>query len=248
MSGPLVSTTHRKHRAAAMIAFAALGAFACGLLAVAGEFAAAQQPSERTPEPKAPVEDPNAIDRRNPLPPDTPRRKALERLQIDRDKEMFTKIEDFKPVAAQDKNPREYDAWIHFVLHAKMQHARDLDEYAIRDLVPLDLTHSMRAAYRTELIRFDGKLICIRRLVAPPLLKLSGIAELYEARLVPVDESPLTPVSIVFLDLPESLAAVKEKPPEEWLDATGWVTASGYFFKAMSVPGERRTRWCRFRC
>ena len=241
MSARLAESARRTHRVAAVFALAALGVFVCA-------FAGAQPPQEptqppgRTPEPKGPIEDPNQIDRRDPLPPDTPRRKALERLQIkNRDLAIFAAIEDFKPVAAQDKNPREYDAWIHFVLHAKEQHARDLDEFAIRDLVPLDLTRTMLAAYRTELIRFDGKLVCVRRLVAPPVLKDNGIAELYEARLVPVDDSPLTPVSIVFIDLPGALAAVKAKPPEEWLNVEGdtWVTASGYFFKAMSVPGER---------
>ena len=232
MSGRL-GTTRRIASAAALLACVAVGVFAC-------RFAAAQPPPERTPPPVIPAEDPNAVDKRPPLPPDTPRRKAREQLEIkNRDRAIFAAIEDFKPVAAQSQNPREYDAWIEFVLHANAQHARDLDEFAIRDLVPLDLTKPMLAAYRTELIRFDGTLVCVRRLVAPPLLKLGGIPELYEARLVPLDESPLTPVSVVFTELPESLAAVRQKPPEEWLDAGGWATASGYFFKAMSVPGER---------
>lgn len=231
MSGRLAIITPRTHGAAALIA--------CALLAGACCLAGAQEPKQPTKEPNAPVEE--KIDRRDPLPADTPRRKAMERLEIKgKDRAIFTAIEDFKPVAAQDKNPREYDAWIEFVNHAKDQHARDLDEFAVRDLVPLDLTTAPTlAAHRTDLVRFDGKLLCVRRLVAPPLLKLNGVAELYEARLVPLDESPLTPVSIVFLDLPESLAAVKAKPPEEWLDASGWVTASGYFFKAMNVPGDR---------
>lgn len=233
MSGRL-GTTRRIASAAALVACVAVGTLAC-------RFAAAQAPPpERTPPPGGPAEDPNKVDTRPPLPADTPRRKAREQLEVkNRDRVIFASIEDFKPVAAQNQNPREYDAWIELVLHAKKQHARDLNEFGIRELVPLDLTKPMLGAYRTELIRFDGKLVCVRRLVAPPLLELNGIPELYEARLVPLDESPLTPVSIVFTDLPESLAAVKQKAPEEWLDADGWVTASGYFFKAMSVPGER---------
>ncbi len=242
MSGRLVSTTRLKHRAATLIAFAVLGGFACGLLAVAVAPVHAQPVPVPVPAPKEkePGDAIDEIDKRDPLPADGPRHKARERLQIPgRQRAIFAEVEDFKPVARQDVNPREYDAWIEFVLHTKNQNARDLDEYAIRDLVPLDFTNMARAKYRTELIRFDGKLSCVRRLVSPRQLRENGISELYEARFVPLDESPVTPVSIVFIDLPESLASVKNIKPEEWLDADGWVTASGYYFKTMSVPGER---------
>ncbi|VTS03937.1 unnamed protein product [Gemmata massiliana] len=225
MSGRFIGTTHPKYRFAAL---AVLGAIVCG--------SALAQP---TTAPKDATED-NKGDTRAPLPADSPRRKARERLQIPNGHALaiYAAIEDYKPVASQDKNPREYDAWINFLLHAKSQNTRELDEFAIRDLVPLDLTKPMRGAYRTDLIRFDGKLNAVRRLVAPPQLQQQGVAELFEARFVPIDESPATPVSIVFLDLPEPLAAVRNKKPEEWLDADQWVTASGYFFKAMNVPGD----------
>ncbi|MBP3958739.1 hypothetical protein J8F10_26130 [Gemmata sp. G18] len=226
MSGWVVRTTHPKCQLAA---FAVVCAFVCG-----------SAPAQPTPGSKNAGEE-NPVDTRDPLPPDTPRRKTLERLQIPGGHELaiYTAIEDFKPVARQDKHPREYDAWINFVLHAKNQSVRELNEYAIRDLVPLDLTKSMRGAYRTDLIRFDGKLTSVRRLVAPQQLQQQGVTELFEARFVPIDESPTTPVSIVFLELPESLSAVRNKNPEEWLEVEGWVTASGYFFKAMSVPGDQ---------
>lgn len=240
MSVRLDSTPQPKRWPAALL-LAVAGGFACGLLTA--ERTADAQPTSQTKDKdakgKGTEEEADAIDKRPPVPADTPARKAFEKLQIkDRDRAIFAEIEDFKPVAAQNKNPREYDAWIEFVQHAKAQTARDLDEFGIRDLVPLDFAR-MPKAYRTELVRFDGKLVCVRRLVSPPVLRASGVPELYEARLVPVDESPLTPVSIVFLDLPETLAAVKNKAPEEWLDADGWVAASGYFFKTMSVPGEK---------
>lgn len=245
MSGRTVTTTSLKFPTAALVAVAALCALVCGLVpgAVSG---ASTQPTgsqnasgQKKDKEGSADEDLNRIDRRSPVPADSPRRKAYDKLRIpNTDREIFTEIVDFKPVAAQDKNPREYDAWIECVLHAKSQSARELDEYAVRDLVPLDFAKLPRA-YRTELIRFDGKLSCVRRLVSPPQLRSAGIKELYEARLVPLDESPNTPVSIVFIDLPDSLAAVNSKAPEEWLDADGWVAASGYFFKTMSVPGEQ---------
>ena len=62
---------------------------------------------------------------------------------------------------------------------------------------------------------------------------------------MPLDESPLMPVSIVFHQLPEALAAVKDKPilkdatASEWVEAKGYVSAAGYYFKTMSVPGDR---------
>ncbi len=239
MSGRLVRTTRLKHQAAALLAFAALGGFACGLLTVADGTVRAQ-PTPLPKEKEKDADDPDKVDTRDPLPADSPQHKARERLQIpNRDRAIFAAIEDFKPVARHDVNPREHDAWIEFVLHAKKQNTSELDEFAIRDLVPLDFKNMARAAYRTELIRFDGKLVCVRRLMTPLQLRESGITELYEARFVPLDESPLTPVSIVFIDLPESLAAVKNKKENEWLDADGWVTASGYFFKTMNVPGEQ---------
>ncbi|MFM8275263.1 MAG: hypothetical protein ACKODX_23420 [Gemmata sp.] len=229
MSGRLVSHT-RRCQLAALVAAVTVGALVCG--------AARSQPPTAKQDTK---EAGGPLDNRDPLPADSPRRKAFERLQIkDRDRGIFQAAEDFKPVARQDVNRFEYEAWIEFVLHAKNQQPAELNEYAIRDLVPLDLTRSQaRRSYRTELLRFDGKLSCVRRLVPPPLLQVQGVAELYEARLVPVDESPLTPVSLVFIDLPESLAAVKAKRPDEWLDADAWVTASGYYFKTMSVPGDQ---------
>jgi hypothetical protein len=69
----------------------------------------------------------------------------------------------------------------------------------------------------------------------------STIREMYEARFVPLDESPLTPISIVFLELPEALSAVRQKPFKEWLDVDGWVVAAGYYFKPMGVPGDKVT-------
>ena len=233
MSGRPVPTTRSKHLAATLVAFAVLGGCACGLLAVADAPVLAQP----KPPTKEPEKQPEEAD---PLPADGRRHKDRERLQIPGrfERGIFKAIDDFKPVANKDQNREEYDAWIEFVLHAKNQSARDLNDYAIRDLVPLDLIKSMIPAYRTELIRFDGKLTCVRRLTAPQILRDSDVKELYEARFVPLDESPVTPISIVFVDLPESLAAVKNLKPGEWLDADGWVTASGYFFKTMNVPGD----------
>ncbi|MDY3559389.1 hypothetical protein R5W23_000381 [Gemmata sp. JC673] len=247
MSVGTVGTVPLKLKAAALFALAVLSGFAHGPFSTVGTASAqptnssnASGQTKGNGEKEKPSEaDLNPLDRRDPVPADSPRRKGYDQLRIpDTDRTIFAEIADFKPVAAQDKNPREYDAWIEYVLHARKQNTHDLNEHGIRDLVPLEFAKFPRA-YRTELVRFDGKLSCVRRLVPPPQLRSSGVSALYEARLVPLDESPATPVSFVFTDLPESLAAVSGKAPEEWLDADGWVTATGYFFKTMSVAGEQ---------
>lgn len=247
MSGPLAPTPRTKRRTAARAA----SALACGLLVallglggpsgVIGH--AAAQPSKSANSGK----DADKVDRNSPLPADAPGLKTNEKVAIpNTDRLMFNKIEDFKPVASEADNPDEYRAWCEFVTHAKQFTAAELDHHGAGDLTPSDLLKPQRSLFRCGLLRFDGKLVCVRRLPAPLYFKNNpdlGVEELYEARFVPLDESPLTPVSIVFTELPEALAGVRQKPPMAWLDvpAETWVTASGYFFKTMSVPGEQAT-------
>lgn len=181
------------------------------------------------------------LDRESPLPADAPRKKPAAQFAINTDRLMFTKIEDFKPVASAAENNDEYSAWVEVVMHAKQFATADLEAAATRDLTPIDLLKPVRTAFRCELIRFDGKLVCARRLPAPAFFRdnpESGVKEMYEVRLVPLDESPLTPVSVAFLELPESLAKVRDAKPGEWVDADGWFAAAGFFFKTMSVPGD----------
>jgi hypothetical protein len=196
------------------------------------------------------------LDQNNPVPADGPHRRAAGTFAVPAlNRKMFAEIEEFKPVASEAQNPLEYLAWCEVVSHAKKFATADLEEYAARDLTPLDLlkvrggidptdpNKPRPSAFRCELVRFDGKLTEVRRLDAPQYFKTNkelGVAELYEARLVPVDESPHTPVSIVFTDLPAFLNPVLQKPRGEWLTVPDqWVTAAGYFFKTMSTPGEQ---------
>ena len=216
MSGRFATTRHTTRRTTLLLAVAVLSGLACGLLVTAR---------------------PAVADSGDPLPADTPRRKPHEKFAINSNYKMFEAIQDFKPVAREDVNPDEFRAWLAVLLHARKFETADLESHAARDLVPLDLVKGIRAAFRLELIRFDGQLSAVRRLDAPEYLKAAGISELYEIRLVPRGESPLTPVSVVFTQLPDTLAAVKQKKPAEWLDASGWVTAAGYYFKTMNVPG-----------
>lgn len=253
MSGRLAVTNRRKRRVVARVALVVLCALVGGLLANSAGYAQPTQPK-----------DPNKIDNKNPVLADNPGRKSPADFAVSGlDRLMFAKIEDGKPVASEAENPHEYAAWCEVVGHAKKFDAADLERYAARDLTVIELvrvkggldrddpTKPRGSPYRCDLIRFDGQLMYVRRLEAPKFFQNNpefGVKELYEARLVPVDESPHLPVSIVFLDLPAALAAVKEKPipagssASEWLDlkdAKQYVSAAGYYFKTMNVPGER---------
>jgi hypothetical protein len=87
----------------------------------------------------------------------------------------------------------------------------------------------------------------VRRVEGSKSLRFEGTEELYEVLFVPVAE-PMPPVwektldhtvSIVFAELPAALAAVKEKPAGEWMEADHWVAAAGFFFKVMQdAAGE----------
>jgi hypothetical protein len=244
MSGRLANTPRTNRRATGLV-----GAVVLGLLAAfgsGGRMAAQPQPTKLEDVEKGLKVDPN-----RPLPADAPHRRAPEDFAVpNTDRLMFAEIEDFKPVASEAESRLEYLAWCEVVTHARRFAAAELEQYAARDLTPLDLIKTQLGGppnrpkpspFRCELVRFDGRLICVRRLAAPLYFKDKepSLAELYEARFVPVDESPLTPVSIVFLDRPEALSGALQKPPGEWTDAAQWVTAAGYYFKTIPVPGER---------
>jgi hypothetical protein len=240
MSGRF-ATLARSHRT--RIALVCAVAFACGLV---GTTLGAQDPKgEPKEEPKQKSKDraeaAGKLDGASPLPADAPRKKPPAQFALNTDRLMFAKIEDFKPVAAPRDNNDEYSAWVEVVMHAKQFATADLEAAATRDLTPVDLIKPVRSAFRCELLRFDGRLVCARRLPVPKFFTEnpdSGVKEMYEVRLVPLNESPLTPVSVALLELPEALAKVRAAKPEEWVEADGWFTAAGYFFKTMSVPGN----------
>lgn len=240
MSGRSAPITRSQRTRTALVCAVA---FACGAW---GTTLGAQDPKgDAKGEPKQKSEDrtkaASKLDREPPLPADAPRKKPPAEFAINTDRLMFSKIEDFKPVAAQADNSDEYSAWVEVVMHAKRFATADLEAGATRDLTPIDLIKQTRVWLRCELIRFDGKLVCARRLPVPAFFRdnpESGVKEMYEVRLVPLNESPLTPVSVAFLELPEALAKVRDAKPGEWVDADGWFSAAGFFFKLMSVPGE----------
>jgi hypothetical protein len=181
-------------------------------------------------------------DANSPVPNDAPGRPSRDALRFDAAGRIFRNVVDVGPVASEAANSDEYQAWVQVVMHARARATADLERVGARDLTPFDLLRPQGAQFRYELLRFDGKLDGVRRLEAPLFFKDNpsfGITELYEARLVPVDESRLTPVSVVFTELPAALADVARQPYRDWADRDLWVRAAGYYFKTMTVPGEQ---------
>lgn len=190
-------------------------------------------------------------DNRSPLPPAAQDRAAALKYQIpDRDRMMFQGyrdvrtgkqiggITDFLPIAKETENSDEYRAWHEVVQHAVQFPASELVEHAGTELTWDDLTGSGRHHHRLGLIRFDGKVVRIRRLPASRSLQDAGTKEIYEAHLAAVDEPPTNLISIVFTELPSSLAAVKQSSAEEWVNPDVWAAAAGYFFKVkQDAPG-----------
>jgi hypothetical protein len=152
-------------------------------------------------------------------------------------------ITDLLPLATEKENPDEYWAWHEVVLHARQFAAAELEEAAARDLTRDDLTEERtRSRFRLDLVRFDGKLTKVRRFPPTRSLEDAGLAEMYEALIVPFADPPTDAVSVVFTDLPEALAGVRGKKPGEWFDLPAdpdaWATGAGFFFKVkLDAPG-----------
>ena len=239
MSGRFV---FRRPPALARSVVAATVMLACGLGVLP---ATAQPPTQGSVE---------AIDDRPPLPPSEPNRKptAAKYRIPNPDRAIFTGtkdrygiprggIEDEKPLASEKQNSNEYNAWTEFVLHARQFTAAELEQHAARDLTPDDLTFPIRKYFRLDLIGFEGKLTKVRRVRATRALEDIGVKEVFEGWLVPVNESPINPVCIVFLELPADLPKVPERAEGEAagdpIELDRWVRFAGFFFKLMLYPG-----------
>ena len=127
------------------------------------------------------------------------------------------------------------------MLHAAQFTAADLAEVGRRDLTPDDLTYSARFQFRLDLVRFEGKLVKARRLQPTKSLEDAGFKQLFEAWLVPEEESPGYPVALLLSQWPEGFASLPEIPagqqagPSAAIDK--WVAFGGYSFKLMTFPG-----------
>lgn len=199
---------------------------------------------------------PSAVDRvdaRPPIPPEQPKQMELAaKYRIDKDRAIFKGIKDRNgdrkggiadntPLASEKQNPDEYQALTAVVLHANQFSPAELEQHAARDLTPDNLTQLTRESFRLDLVRFDGKLTKARRVPATKALEATGIKELFEAWLVPADESPANPVCFLLTDWSKDLPAVPEiapgQPAGESVTMDRWATIAGYSFKLAAFPG-----------
>jgi hypothetical protein len=193
------------------------------------------------------------IDDRSPLPPGEPKRGMLaEKLRIpNTDAAIYkgrkdekgnpipnTGIVDFCPVASERENSDEYQAWTSVVQWAKQWSQTELEANAATQLTRDDLLASSRFTYRLDLLRFEGLLTQVRRLNASRSLAELGTHQIYEALVIPVDESPTDVISLVFTELPTTLTALQNHPVEAWLEVNKPAIACGYFFKVKQDPQD----------
>ena len=173
---------------------------------------------------------PTIADQQPPLPlPDSPAQKY----KIP-SSSLFSRIKDYEPVATEAQDKLEYEAWTEFVAHANKFDAADLERYAAREWVSQDLTHASPSIdLRTQLIAFEGLLSQVTRVEPTKALKALNIVNMYQAKLVPVDDSSADAIRIAFVDLPAGV---------EVGGADRWVSFAGYFFKLIpdaSAPVKR---------
>ena len=193
------------------------------------------------------------VDDRPPIPQDIKQAQDAAKFRIDKDKAIFTGlkdaktgvvkggIEDDRPLASEKQNPDEYQSLTEVMLHASQFSAEDLAQNGRRDLTPDDLTFGTRFQYRLELIRFEGKLTKARRLPPTKSLEEMGFKELFEAWLVPEEESPGYPVCLLLSSWPAELGKLPEiasgQPAGESVTIDKWIAFGGYSFKLMTYPG-----------
>ncbi|HSQ58128.1 MAG TPA: hypothetical protein VLM40_20560, partial [Gemmata sp.] len=230
---------------------------ALGLLA-AGLFSTLPAPAQDEPDSKSPLP---PIQTKRPIAIDKNRAIFLGRFDAKGNRSPNTGIVDFRGIAAETAskdnpsqyvNSDEYQAWTAVVQHTRQFTNDEIEAGAARDLTRDDLTtviegNAQFAAYRLDPIRFEGWITRVRRIEGSSTLKLQGTPELYEALLIPIDEPmpeewdrtiPFS-VSVVFTELPQPLAAVKQKPFGEWVEVNAWAVAAGFFFKVRrDAPGE----------
>lgn len=210
-------------------------ALACALVSLPAGFA--RQPDE--------------IDDRPLLPPDTPARTPTAVKYRyphngtvtyfgtrDKNGQQVGGIRDEEDLATEKTNGDEYRAVNEVVLFltdpAKGFTAAELEEHATRDLSRDDLSYPGRERFRLELLRFDGKVTKFRKLVPTPTMAAGGVKELYEAFMAPADEPPTRSIRFIFTTLP---AGVAVPVSGDWVPVEAWAQFAGYFFKLLSYPG-----------
>ncbi len=154
------------------------------------------------------------------------------KFQIDKDRRILSALrgKDPSPMRTSLEDHDEFDAYNEVVLHASQFPAAELQEAARLDVSYGDLFAKTREDYRFELIAFRGRLKRLRKIESNDFLREHGIAALYEAWVVPTDET--NPVCFLITDKPEGVE------PNLDYKSSYPVLASGYFFKLMEYESK----------
>jgi hypothetical protein len=153
---------------------------------------------------------------------------------LDKNLRIFKFIKDRAYIAKGEDNWEEASAWNYVLLHARRFTPAELERHANGELKFYHLFEDSRRDYKLDLVKFEGRLIMIKKMKPTEKLKAVGVETVYEGWLVPRDEPSGHPVCIVFTDLPEGI----EVPPDGRVNK--WVTFAGYSFKLLRYrSGER---------
>lgn len=167
------------------------------------------------------------------LPKDQPSAlKSGNPIDLDKNLKIFNGIKEDTRVGHGSGGWEEAVAWNKVLLHARRFSPEELEKHARTDLKFADLFEEIRKDYKLQLVRFEGRLLMLRKMELSQKLKSAGVKEAYEGWLSPQDEPKGNPVCIVFTDpLPEGIEPGRTNK---------WVSFAGYSFKLMRYEsGER---------
>lgn len=169
-----------------------------------------------------------------------------DKYRIEKGLSMFAGIRDDAIFPWTDSGPRdladapadgmEERAYDEVLRHARQFTAAELEAHARRDVLPKDLYINGRLSYKLDLIRFEGRLLMLRKGFATEILKQSGITDVYEAWVFP--EGSVEPICVFVTELPPGLT-VPEKPQQTM---NRWVAIAGYYFKTIRYEANQLSR------
>jgi hypothetical protein len=154
---------------------------------------------------------------------------------LDKTLRVFRHIRDNAPIARGEENWEEVTAWNRVLLHAHRFSPEELETNARTDLTFYDLFKDIRRDYQLELVKFEGRLIQLKKVEPSKKLRAAGIETAYEGWLVPRDEPRGNPICIVFTDVPEGIEPVGR--------VNRWVSFAGYSFKLLQYESGERDRY-----
>lgn len=146
-------------------------------------------------------------------------------INIDKNLKVYRSIKDDARVGTGSENWEEAVAWNRVLLHARRFTPEELESNARTDLKFADLFEAIRKDYKLQLVKFEGRLLMVRKMELSQKLKSAGVEAAYEGWLAPKDEPRGNPVCVVFTDpLPDGIEPGR---------VNKWVSFAGYSFKLM---------------